>query len=244
MIFRKEEIDLIKIGFCLLFQMERPLSRYLRFFTIVIPFVFIGCATETSRSLPPPTVATAAAPYAGPRASVTVGNFTNNSGFMQGIFSDGVDRLGAQARTILETHLNQSGRFRVGVRSEEENLSREAAYLGEERQVAGARYAITGSVTEFGRRTTGDTQLYGILGRGRQQVAYSKVMLNVVDVITSEVVYSGVGAGEYALSTREVAGFGGTAGYDATLNGKVLDLAIRDAVDQLARSFESGRWSL
>jgi curli biogenesis system outer membrane secretion channel CsgG len=41
------------------------------------------------------------------------------------------------------------------------------------------------------------------------------------------------GAGEYALSTREVIGFGGTAGYDATLTGKVLDLAIREATDRL-----------
>lgn len=223
---------------------EMKTALYFRLIPLGGLLFWSGCATETSRSLPPPTVATAAAPYSGPRAPVTVGNFANNSGFMQGMFSDGVDRLGNQARTILETHLNQSGRFRVGIRSEEDNLSREAAYLGEAQQITGARYAITGSITEFGRRTTGDVQLYGILGKGRQQVAYSKVMLNVVDVLTSEVVFSGVGAGEYALSTREVAGFGGTAGYDATLNGKVLDLAIREAVDRLAQSFERGQWNL
>jgi curli biogenesis system outer membrane secretion channel CsgG len=63
-----------------------------------------------------------------------------------------------------------------------------------------------------------------------------------VDVLTSEVVYSVQGAGEYALSNREVVGFGGTAGYDSTLNGKVLDLAVREAVDRLVEGLEQGKW--
>jgi hypothetical protein len=61
-----------------------------------------------------------------------------------------------------------------------------------------------------------------------------------VNVLTSQVVYSVSGAGEYALSNREVLGFGGTASYDSTLNGKVLDLAIREAVDRLVEGLESG----
>ena len=63
-----------------------------------------------------------------------------------------------------------------------------------------------------------------------------------MDVLTSEVVFSVQGAGEYALSNREVLGFGGTAGYDSTLNGKVLDLAIREAINRLVEGLESGRW--
>lgn len=102
---------------------------------------------------------------------------------------------------------------------------------------------ITGDVTEFGRKDVGDHQLFGILGRGKSQVAYAKVALNVVDVRTSEVVYSAQGAGEFSLSNREVVGFGGTAGYDATLNGKVLDLAIREAVNNLVAGIESGAWT-
>jgi curli biogenesis system outer membrane secretion channel CsgG len=96
---------------------------------------------------------------------------------------------------------------------------------------------------EFGRKETGDEQLFGILGSGKQQVAYSKVTLNVVDVLTSRVIYSVSGAGEYALSNRELIGFGGTAGYDSTLNGKVLDLAVREAVDHLADGLDRGSWS-
>ena len=67
--------------------------------------------------------------------------------------------------------------------------------------------------------------------------------LNIVNSLTSEVVYSARGAGEYELSNREVVGFGGTAGYDATLNGKVLDLAMREAVNTLVNALDGGQWA-
>jgi len=101
---------------------------------------------------------------------------------------------------------------------------------------------ITGDVTEFGRKETGDQQLFGILGRGKSQVAYAKVTLNVVDALTSEIVFSAQGAGEYALSNREIIGFGGTAEYDSTLNGKVLDLAVKEAVNRLVDGVDQGAW--
>ncbi|MGB1907533.1 MAG: CsgG/HfaB family protein, partial [Spongiibacter sp.] len=75
------------------------------------------------------------------------------------------------------------------------------------------------------------------------QTAYAKVSLNIVDVVTSEIVYSTQGAGEYALSNREVVGFGGTAGYDATLNGKVLNFAITEAVNNMVRDINNGVWT-
>ena len=40
----------------------------------------------------------------------------------------------------------------------------------------------------------------------------------------------------------KIIGFGGTASYDSTLNGKVLDLAIREAVNRLVDGIESGAW--
>ena len=73
-------------------------------------------------------------------------------------------------------------------------------------------------------------------------MAYAKVSLNVVNAETSEVIFSVQGAGEYALSSREVIGFGGTSSYDSTLNGKVLDLAIREAVNRLVEGIDRGNW--
>ena len=201
-----------------------------------------GCATESSRAVAPSQPTVAATAYNGPKATLAVGKFDNRSSYMRGLFSDGVDRLGGQAKTILIGHLQETGRFRVVDRDNMEELKREADLKGVEQKLAGAGIVVTGDVVEFGRKETGDMQLFGILGQGKTQVAYSKVTLNVVDVRTSEVLFSVQGAGEYALSNREVVGFGGTSGYDSTLNGKVLDLAIREAVQKMADAIDTSAW--
>ncbi|MDF7345046.1 CsgG/HfaB family protein [Proteus mirabilis] len=201
-----------------------------------------GCASESSRSLEVAKVATYNTTYSGPKSAIAIGKFDNRSNYMNGIFSDGVDRLGNQSKTILITHLQQTGRFNVLDRANLTELTQEAKIKGQSQQLKGATYVITGDVTEFGRKEVGDRQLFGILGRGKTQVAYAKVNLNVVNVNTSEVVFSTQGAGEYELSNREIVGFGGTASYDSTLNGKVLDLAIREAVNNLVAGIESYAW--
>jgi len=175
--------------------------------------------------------------------AVSIGRFSNQSSYQNGVFSDGEDRLGNQAQTILISNLQQSGRFSVLDRSNMRAIKEESALNKETQNIKGARYVITGDVTEFGRKTTGDHQLFGILGKGKTQTAYAKVNLNVVDVKNSEVIYSTQGAGEYELSNREVLGFGGSAGYDSTLNGKVLSLAIIEAVNNLTRGLESGAFN-
>ena len=142
----------------------------------------------------------------------------------------------AEARGDLMVNAQPSFQFHVISDDPDDNKFTDCAIT------AGADFVITGDVTEFGRKEVGDQQLFGILGRGKSQIAYSKVSLNVVDALTSEVIFSVQGAGEYALSNREVIGFGGTASYDSTLNGKVLDLAIREAVNRLVEGVESGQW--
>ena len=210
---------------------------------LVVPLILLtGCAhQEESRTLDIPKVVTAGQAYNGPRAPISVGKFDNRSSFLRGIFSDGVDRLGGQAQTILVTHLQQSNRFNVLDRTNMSVIKQEAEIAKKSQGLKGADFVVTGDVTEFGRKDVGDKQLFGLLGRGKTQIAYSKVSLNVVDAVTSQVIFSVQGAGEYALSNREVIGFGGTASYDSTLNGKVLDLAIREAVNRLVEGVESGQ---
>lgn len=203
---------------------------------------FAGCATESSRVVVVQQVQAAAAPFAGSRVTVSVGKFDNRSNFMRGAFSDGVDRLGSQAKSTLIAHLQQSQRFSVLDRDNMAEMKQEAQLQGTAQALRGASFVVTGDISEFGRKDIGDQQLFGLLGRGKTQVAYAKITLNIVDIRTSEVVFSARGAGEVDLSSREVLGFGGTAGYDTTLNGKVLDLAMREAVDALAVGRDAGRW--
>ncbi len=205
--------------------------------------VLAGCASESHKTIQPTQVASANTYYSGPKNKLAVGKFENRTGYMRGLFSDGVDRLGSQSKTILISHLQQTGRFNVLDRGNMEEIAKEAQLQGVEQKLQGADYVVTGQVSEFGRKETGDVQLFGILGSGKKQVAYAKVTLNIVDVKSSSVVFSVQGAGEYVLSNREIVGTGGTAGYDSTLNGKVLDLAIREAVNHLVEGIESGAWT-
>jgi curli biogenesis system outer membrane secretion channel CsgG len=210
---------------------------------VVWAVVVSGCVTETHRVVEAPTVASHGTAYAGPRYTLMVGKFQNRSQYLRGAFADAGDPLGTQAKTILKTHLQQTGRFVVVDRDNMDEIRQEASIRGERQALTGAEVAITGDVTEFGRRETGDTQLFGILGYGKKQLAYAKVALNVVDVHTSQIIDAVQGAGEYELSNREVVGFGTVAGYDATLNGKVLNLAITEAVNNLVAALERGDWS-
>ena len=220
-----------------------PLQRFVPLFAAGLFFALAGCATESFHSVQPAQPVAARTPYQGTRSVIAIGGFDNRSTYLQGLFSDSVDRLGGQARTILVGHLQETGRFDVMDRDNMEENAREAYLSGKQQALRGASFTIAGDIVEFGRKETGDFELFGILGEGKQQVAYSKVTLNVVDVLTSQVVYSVSGAGEYALSNRELVGFGGTASYDPTLNGKVLDLAIREAVDHLVDGLSNGHWS-
>jgi curli biogenesis system outer membrane secretion channel CsgG len=217
----------------------------IRFYAVAtaIAAVMSGCATESHQAVQSEKPVAASRAYQGPRSTISVGKFDNRSSYLRGLFSDGVDRLGGQAKTILIGHLQETGRFNVMERENMEEIAQEARLSGKQQTLKGADFTITGDVVEFGRKETGDSELFGILGSGKKQVAYSKVTLNVINVLTSQVVYSVSGAGEYALSSREVIGFGGSASYDSTLNGKVLDLAIREAVDHLVQGLESGAWS-
>lgn len=222
-----------------------PLNRFAAGPSLLIVMgLLAGCATEASRTIEVAKVTSAATPYRGARVPVSVGKFDNRSNFMRGVFTDGVDRLGSQAKTTLIAHLQQSQRFSVLDRDNLAETKQEAQFQARSQSIRGAEYVVTGDISEFGRKEVGDMQLFGVLGRGKTQVAYAKVTLNIVNTLTSEVVYSARGAGEVELSNREVVGFGGTAGYDSTLNGKVLDLAMREAVNNLTAGLDAQQWSV
>src|SRR5204863_3547566 len=112
--------------------------------------VSAGCATESHQALEVQQVASAGTPYAGPKSTLAVGKFDNRSSYMRGLFSDGVDRLGSQAKTILVAHLNQTGRFAVVDRENMQELAQEASIKKQSQALRGADFVVTGDVAEFG----------------------------------------------------------------------------------------------
>ena len=213
-------------------------------FLLMFAMFFAGCATETHKKVDITPVEANAVTYNGPKSTLVLGTFNNRSNYMQGLFSSNIDKLGNQGKVILKTHLQQTNRFKVVDRENLANLKKEADLLGITQEIKGARYVISGGVTEFGRKVVGDKQLFGILGAGKSQIAYAKVSLTIIDVLTSEIVYSTQGAGEYQLNERQVVGFGSKAGYDSTLNGKVLDFAIKECINNITRDIENNKLNL
>lgn len=210
---------------------------------VAVAVLAVGCQpVESNRTLETRSVDSRRTAYAGPRYRVVLGKIENRSSYMNGIFSDGTDHLGIQARQILMTHLNQSNRFTVMDRTNMDELTTESKFSGEQQHITGAQYVVTGAVTEFGRRETGTGALGGAFGKTRKQTAYAKVSLTVVDVKTSQAAYSVQGAGEFNLENGQVLGFGSQASYDATLTDKVLNLAMIDVVNKLVDGLQAGEW--
>ena len=148
-----------------------------------------GCANEKSRALdiPMSKSSMSAKSYTGEKYAISVGRFNNQSSYQNGIFSDGEDRLGTQASTILVTNLRDSGRFNVLERTNMKILKEENALNGVKSNFKGARYVITGDVSEFGRKTTGGHALFGILGSGKTQNPYQKENLIWLETIIRHV---------------------------------------------------------
>ena len=120
-----------------------------------IAVTLVGCAAhESSRALSTPKVNSAAVAYDGPKTPLVVGKFDNRSSFMRGLFSDGVDRLGGQAKTILITHLQQANRFLVMDRDNMKEAEFESTLTGKKQKLKGADFVITGR--RYGIRTQGD----------------------------------------------------------------------------------------
>jgi hypothetical protein len=93
---------------------------------------FSGCATESHQALQVEKPAAAAVTYQGIRKPIAVGSFDNRSAYLRGIFSDGVGRLGGQAKTILIGHLQETGRFNVLARDDMRHLAEEAKLSGKQ----------------------------------------------------------------------------------------------------------------
>jgi curli biogenesis system outer membrane secretion channel CsgG len=197
---------------------------------------------ESSTILVPSVVAVKNTPFSGTKLRVAVGRFENRSTYQNGIFYDGVDRLGMEAQQNLATHLAQSNRFVVVDRINMAETAREATIGASAQKLTAADVIFTGAVTEFGRRETGTMGLGGILQQARTQTAYAKVTISAVDVKTSEILYSVQGSGTFDLTNEHVLGFGSDAGFDATLTDKVLNLAMIEAVNHLIDGLEKKAW--
>jgi curli biogenesis system outer membrane secretion channel CsgG len=186
--------------------------------------------------------AVAAAAPAAPvlKRKIALGRVTNETTYGQSLLRDAKDDpLGKQVSDQLSKALTESGAYLVFERPDIGRLKDESALTGAKLNLIGVDALLVGSLTEFGRKTLGQT---GFVSDSKKQVAFAKVDLRVVDVTTGHVFFATSGAGEASTESAATFGFGSRAGYDGTLNDAAIRQAVSEAVNRLSNEMASRPW--
>lgn len=174
------------------------------------------------------------------KRKVAIGRFSNETRYGRSLLRDDEnDPLGKQVSDILAGRLVESDRFLVFERPDISKLKAEADLQGGAPDLVGVDTMIFGSLTEFGMNTTGTK---GFMSKTKKQTAEAAVELRLVDVKTGHVFFTAKGSGSASVESGEIAGYGGTAGYDATLSDKAIDAAVSDVLNTLIRKLEERAW--
>ena len=173
------------------------------------------------------------------KRKVAIGRFTNETRYGKTFFVDGnYDPLGKQASDMLSSRLVASQKFLVFERPDINKVKVEQS-IAHESGLIGVDALVIGSVTEFGRSTTGKS---GFLSGTKVQTAHAKVEIRLVDVRTGYIFFTASGTGDASTESGEVAGFGSKADYDATLNDRAIGAAISDVQNALIAKLEERPW--
>jgi curli biogenesis system outer membrane secretion channel CsgG len=220
----------------------------IKILAIAVFFALTGCVSHTiSEGVrdPGPRVSVASVPNV-ERMTIGIARFNNESVYGSGLFTDASgDRIGKQAADMLAKHLVASQRFNVVERQDISKLEAEADLMGVSKDkfrqnLAGVDALILGSVVELGRDTTGGIW---VIGKSKTQRARARVAIRLVDPKSGQVFYSQEGSGEAELSSNSTLGFGGTSGFDSTLEGKAIDAAIVNMINNIVNTLSTRRMS-
>ncbi len=178
--------------------------------------------------------------YQGLKRTVAIARFSNETEYAKGAFYDKEnDPLGKQAVDILSAKLAAKGKFILLERADADKIKAEVESQGASVQKVPADYLIIGSITEFGRKTTGEV---GFVSRSKKQTVEAGVNIRLVDVATGQIIYSEEGKGEAETESSTTFGMGGVQGFDATLSDKAISAAIEKLVDNIEATCMDRPW--
>ncbi len=223
--------------------------KYISLATLATLLALAGCAgfqkrQVTTVSTPDPALQTEQTKDTYTlKKKLAVARFTNDTRLASSFLTEGSDspgRLSRAATDILSAKLAQTNRFLVIERFDslavnaEQRVSNIASYK------IPADYLILGSISEFGRNTSGNV---GLVDRTKTQTAYAKVTLRIVETRTGMVIFGAEGTGEAESEVGTVLGMGSQAGYDDTLTDKAIDAAISSVIQKLINQLDRDPWT-
>jgi len=174
------------------------------------------------------------------KRKVAIARFSNETKYGQSIFVDeSYDRIGKQTMDILSARLAATEKFILLERADIDKINRELEMGNLGNLDIPADYLIVGSVSEFGRKTVSDV---GVFSRTKKQVAFAKVNIRLVDIMTGQIIYSEEGEGEAFAEAGTVMGIGSRADYDSSLNDKAISAAISKMVNDIVENLTDRPW--
>lgn len=174
------------------------------------------------------------------KRKIAIGRFSNETRYGRTFQTDdNLDPLGKQASDMLATKLVASKKFLVFERQDINKITAEQKLSGISGGMIGVDTLILGSVTEFGRSTTGKA---GFLSSTKIQTARAKVEVRLADARTGHVFFTASGVGEANTESGEIAGYGSKADYDSTLNDRAIAAAISDVQTVLISKLDERQW--
>lgn len=175
------------------------------------------------------------------KRKIAVGRISNETNYGRSLLrSNAEDQLGSKVTDMFLQALANSQSYLVFERPDIELLSKEAELSGQEISITGVDTLVIGSLTQFGRATTGER---GFLSSSKKQEATATVDLRLVDVTTGRVFASVTGSGSSSTEQARTMGFGSAAGYDGSLNDQAIAAAVTAAVDKMTGLFLEKPWT-
>lgn len=176
------------------------------------------------------------------KKKIAVGRFTNDTRLASSFLTEGSDtpeKLSRAATDILSAKLVQTNSFLVIERYDSLAINTEQRVSNIDSYHIPADYLILGSISEFGRNTSGEV---GLVDRTKKQTAYAKVFIRIVDTRSGLVIFGEEGAGEASSEVGTVLGMGSQAGYDDTLTDKAIEAAISSLINKLVNKLNKDPW--
>ena len=255
--------------FCCLFDLLNPplnrwllimiggqMNRYLKlgnYFAICVIFLTTGCAIQSPQVVPKEAPQSTSVQKAAQQAmasqapavptlkrKIALGRITNETNYGRSLLRDRFDDpLGKQVTDLMSKALTESGAYLVFERPDLNRVLAESQISGAKLNLIGVDALIVGSLTEFGRKTVGES---GFASTSKKQVAFAKVDIRLVDTSNGHVFFAAAGSGEASTETASTFGFGSQAGYDGTLNDAAIRQAVSDAINRLTSELGGRPW--
>lgn len=174
------------------------------------------------------------------KRKIAVGRLSNETNYGRSLLrEDAENQLGNKVTDMFLQALTNSENFLVFERPDIKALKDEALLSGQKVDIVGVDTLVVGSLTQFGRSTTGER---GFASSSKKQEATATVDLRLVDVDTGRVFESVTGSGSSSTEEARTFGFGSAASYDGSLNDQAIGAAVTSAVDKMTRLFMDKTW--